>query len=587
VQDDDGDGLFSAEEQHYRTDAVGAGDSDRDGLSDAFEVRTGWTVSVTNRSPYHVSSDPAQADQDGDGLNDAQERDSGTDPTKPDTDDDGIADRFDPFPLFPAKVLRVKAEALAGGDGSSWATALNDLQVALSRASNGVSTASTPSDDVAEIWVAAGVYKPTANTNATDRTNSFWLVNNTSLYGGFSGFETKLSQRVADPLLNGTILSGDLMGNDTSTPWDNPATYNDNSHAVCSAWTDVGPGTIVDGFTITGGNCTGYGGGMFCRGRAQLRNLFFRANYGLNGAGLYLWLQGAGEPCAISDCIFLQNGATSAGGMLYLGPPDQQLVILTNCQFYENASTVTGDPGGAGLVLRGLCQLENCTFGWNISSNWGGGISILRPSTVRISRCEFFENTARMGGAGLYMTDFAGSGDLKVEVLQSLFWGNSTTNLGGAIAATTGSQSKRLYVLNSAIVGNASHSTNGAIHLGTNAAAWVENSILWGNTNKGVYLSTGASAVVRTSCLPDAGSYPGAGNINADPKLVDSFGGNLRLAPGSPCIDRGNNYIDYWPTVPGFQLLPDTDMDGNWRIVDGNSDGIKTVDMGAYERQGQ
>jgi serine protease len=80
---------------------------------------------------------------------------------------------------------------------------------------------------------------------------------------------------------------------------------------------------------------------------------------------------------------------------------------------------------------------------------------------------------------------------------------------------------------------------------------------------------------------------PCNGNINADPKFVDSFGGNLRLAAGSPCIDRGNNYVDYYPTVPGFQSLPDTDIDGNWRIVDGNSDGTATVDMGAFENQGK
>jgi hypothetical protein len=91
---------------------------------------------------------------------------------------------------------------------------------------------------------------------------------------------------------------------------------------------------------------------------------------------------------------------------------------------------------------------------------------------------------------------------------------------------------------------------------------------------------------VRTSCLTEANSYPGAGNINTDPKFVDKDGGNLRLQSGSPCIDRGNNYLDYFPTVPGFQLLPATDLDGNWRVVDGNNDGTATVDMGAYERQG-
>ncbi len=592
VRDEDGDGLFGAEEQHYRTDDSATADSDGDGLSDAFEVRTGWTVNVTGRTPYHVYSDPAQADQDGDGLTDEQERDQGTDPTKPDTDEDGISDRFDVFPLVPAKVLRVKADVPAGGNGSTWATALTSLQDALSLARTGAATPNS-GDDVAEIWVAAGVYKPTTTTN--DRNASFQLVANTALYGGFTGVETKLSQRESNPLLNGTVLSGDLLGNDTSTPWDDPTTYNDNSYAVCSAGGGIGAGTSLDGFTITGGSTTNYGGGLLSYGRPKLRNLFFRANYGANGAGFFVWLPTAtAEPYVISDCLFLQNGAASAGGMLcegQLGAANPQIFIITNCQFYENMATASGtwDQGAGGLgVGQGTFYIENCTFAWNGSAKCGGGITVLRPATAIISRCEFIGNTATSGGAGLYMTDFVSQpGDLKVEVLQSTFWGNSTpSGWGGAIWAAGNVANKRLYVLNSTFVGNVAYSASGTLNLDY-CGAWIENSILWGNSPRSLYVYTGSTATVRTTCLPEASTYPGNGNINADPKFVDTAGGNLRLQSGSPCIDRGNNYMDCHPTVPGFQALPDTDMDGNWRIVDGNNDGTLTVDMGAYENQGK
>jgi len=185
------------------------------------------------------------------------------------------------------------------------------------------------------------------------------------------------------------------------------------------------------------------------------------------------------------------------------------------------------------------------------------------------------------------MNDFlSSSGELKVEVLQSVFWGNRATGgaYGGAIR-TEGSQTdKRLYVLNSTIVSNVNVSGGAAIALNS-CTAWIENSIVWGNTPGG---SISASTVsVRTTCLPEASSYPGNGNINADPKFVDSFSGNLRLQSGSSCLDRGNNLIDYHPVVPGWQPLPNRDLDGNWRIVDGNADGTATIDMGAYERQGQ
>jgi len=47
----------------------------------------------------------------------------------------------------------------------------------------------------------------------------------------------------------------------------------------------------------------------------------------------------------------------------------------------------------------------------------------------------------------------------------------------------------------------------------------------------------------------------------------------LRLAKESPAIDMGNN---------GFINVP-IDLDGNPRIMDGDSDGTSIVDMGAYE----
>lgn len=589
VRDDDGDGLFAAEEQHYRTDDSTSGDSDGDGLADVFEVRTGWDVVLPART-YHVYSDPSQANQDGDGLTDLQELQQGTDPTKPDTDEDGLPDNVDPHPLVSAKVLRVKADAVHGGNsptnGLTWDAAFTNLQDALSLARSGAATPGAD-DDVAEIWVAGGIYKPTTDT--TNRAARFELVNNTALYGGFSGVETKQSQRNRDPLSNDTILSGDLLGNDTSTPWDDPTTYNDNSHTVCFASTGVGAGTIFDGFTITGGNAieNSYGGGLFSYGRPQIRNLFFRANYGVNGAGLWIWLPVATtEPYVISDCLFLQNGAGTggAGGMLCQGQiyaEPLQSFIITNCQFYENVGT--GDGGGL-AVGQGAFLVENCTFAWNVTSGRGGGINVLRPASARISNCEFLGNTAANGGSALYLADFLyQAGGLKTEVLQSVFWGNLTAAGYGVISAQGNDASKRLYVLNSTFVSNVTASASGTVNV-TNGAVWIENSILWGNT-KGV-TGSGVTRTVRTTCLPDASAYLGAGNINADPKFIDSFGGNLRLQSGSPCIDAGNNYVDYFPTVPGFQPLPARDLDGNWRVLDGNGDGSKKVDMGAYENLG-
>ncbi len=77
--DDDGDGLTNAEERKYGTDPNNP-DTDGDGLSDGDEVKV-----------YHT--DPLKADTDGDGLTDGDEvLKYHTDPTKMDTDGDGLSD---------------------------------------------------------------------------------------------------------------------------------------------------------------------------------------------------------------------------------------------------------------------------------------------------------------------------------------------------------------------------------------------------------------------------------------------------------------------------------------------------------------
>lgn len=113
IKDDDGDGLFKREEDLYGTsddpnDSF-ATDYDSDGLTDAYEVKTGWDISIDyldeNGSSqvfeYHVTSSPVSDDADEDGLNDSEEQTAGTDPFNRDTDGDGVADGCEINPLSP------------------------------------------------------------------------------------------------------------------------------------------------------------------------------------------------------------------------------------------------------------------------------------------------------------------------------------------------------------------------------------------------------------------------------------------------------------------------------------------------------
>lgn len=63
-------------------------DTDEDGLADDFELSEGWTVVLSDGSLRQVLSDPTKKDSDADGLDDGEERTHKTDPRDPDTDGD-------------------------------------------------------------------------------------------------------------------------------------------------------------------------------------------------------------------------------------------------------------------------------------------------------------------------------------------------------------------------------------------------------------------------------------------------------------------------------------------------------------------
>ena len=116
----------------------------------------------------------------------------------------------------------------------------------------------------------------------------------------------------------------------------------------------------------------------------------------------------------------------------------------------------------------------------------------------------------------------------------------------------------------------------GAIFSTSGAFPTITNSILWGNSSyypEDMEIAGSNSNNVTYSNVNQDGFAGTNGNIRQDPLLSGS--GKLRLLPGSPCIDAGNN--------GAFPYLPLKDYFGNDRIIDGDANGTATVDMGAHE----
>ena len=154
------------------------------------------------------------------------------------------------------------------------------------------------------------------------------------------------------------------------------------------------------------------------------------------------------------------------------------------------------------------------------------------------------------------------------------FLGNSTTNSGGGIRTSGGS----VVVTNCTFAGNSTFGSNGGGIASLTNGTIVTNSILWGNTG-GAF---GGSGVPVVSFSNVEGGFNGTGNINADPLFANQANGDVRLSPGSPCIDVGSNdalpsdLADLDDNGDTDEALP-LDLDGNARVIN------DIVDMGAHE----
>jgi len=277
-------------------------------------------------------------------------------------------------------VWKVDDSAPAGGDGRTWANAFQYLQDALTNQN-------LQAGD--EIWVGHGTYKPDQGNGIAplDRNATFQLINGAIIKGGYAGLDYNelgaSNPCVRDIAHYQTILSGDI---------DNDGTLNNNSYTVVRAPDDGNLDTVIDGFTITGGNNTysqQYGGGITNRGcLLTVQNCILKDNHSnwLGGAIHNMLGLNLNEMKAI-NCFFINNSAGYAGGAVSnsFGAPAE----IINCVFSAN----TANYGGAiemSRIAPSLFKVTNCTFHGNFAS-YGGGIYTNR-STPIITNCIFRNN---------------------------------------------------------------------------------------------------------------------------------------------------------------------------------------------------
>jgi hypothetical protein len=226
--------------------------------------------------------------------------------------------------------------------------------------------------------------------------------------------------------------------------------------------------------------------------------------------------------------------------------------------------------------------LENLTItGGNAPDEqcWGGGVWVTNGQFA-IWNTLFKDN--HCGGLEVN-NDF---GPVEASVQDSIFMGNTKDDHGGAINTWGGvttlenvlvvsntknslvsSNDSLVNILNSTFTDNAEDGP--AITIIGSGAVTLTNSIVWGNPGGNLACEDGTCNITYSDIQ---GGWTGTGNIDEDPMFVDPASGDYSLQHGSPCIDTGTN-----------TGAPDHDLAGTERPQDGDGDGIKTTDMGAYE----
>jgi len=393
----------------------------------------------------------------------------------------------------------------------SWDDAYTDLQDALERAGRGCGS---------EIWVAAGVYKPTTNPSITDAT--FNLRNNVAVYGGFAGAETSRSQR--NWLANETILDGDIDNNGSK----------DIDYLVTAS--DVNQTAIIDGFTIRKASGAGI---KTERSSPAIRNSKITGNY-------YYGIDCIDNSSpVITDCCIQNTQSIGYYAAVYL---DNSSATVSDCIIENNAAHGILCSNAALTLNNSVIQKNN----YGIYYSGGSGLTVT-GSRIRRNR-----------SYGLYIYYCNSSPEIKDNWIHD----NSTDGVYINVVAVGYSVTIR----NNTIADNTGHGINS---LWGYYYADISNCIIWGNVQSQLYSYYNYGfASTKYSCIQNWTG--GTGNINTNPSFFNHTNdpNDYHIGPGSPCIDTGNPTGNY----PG-----ETDIDGENRIIDGDNNGTVRVDMGADE----
>ncbi|WP_313377204.1 MBG domain-containing protein [Chishuiella sp.] len=472
-----------------------------------------------------------------------------------------ISSTYNPKVVFTPSsdnILYVKKDGSGKQDGSSWDNAIGELADALKWANDENKKNAWSDSNPLKIYVSKGTYHPLyspedgENYGKDDgRNNTFLMVNNVKLYGGFdpdNNIKTLDDKRIIpdgkNEAPNGTILSGDFNDDDIISGSGKILEIKNNTENAYHVVTGINKNSIflfLDGFTIKMGNAN-QNSEIKINGQGVHRD---------RGAGIYFRSSDSSAILNLNNVDVSCNTTTTNGGGVYNESSNN-----SSSEVNIKQSLISNNIGrfGAGIHsysydLESKINIYNSTIKSNNSSDNGGGIySYSNNSLQSISN---------------------------VNIYNSILSKNYAPN-GGGIYSSSQSNKSFVKIVNSSVVDNSSNLIISSQNLFT-----FYNSIFYKNKDINDKLITTVSNLYNNYNKEIKYSYiqgitsTDNGNIDGtlDPLFTNESSGDYSLQQNSPLVNKGNNAL-----YTG-DINTDTDLANNPRLFDG------TIDIGAYESQ--
>lgn len=248
---------------------------------------------------------------------------------------------------------------------------------------------------------------------------------------------------------------------------------------------------------------------------------------------------------------------------------------LTGCPAQDGGAGITIDGSGSPLITGNT--IINNGSDTNFLNGGGIGVGSFSGDASPVIRNNTIKNNRAPIGGGI-MLGFGAN----AVITQNLIVEN-TADLGGGVAISGALGS----LTSNTIANNDGLSEGSGIFLDNfiSPLSLIDNLIVGRAGNTVFFCNTFSPALILTNndaFAPAGPAYGGAcpdatganGNISVDPLFVDPSQSDYELQSASAAIDQGSN------AAPN---LLQQDFVGQSRMVDGNSDGVAVIDMGAYE----